>query len=417
MRATTRRERNRQLEQERCVYVVLDSSPWGVNAVLTNRKFGLLRQVVLIPTGTILGWLCFQVNAQGAPAYDFRYLGADSSVRDINEWGQSVGYSVDPLGGDPIATLWHGSNVTLLAGIGDFTQSEANAINSAGQIVGRTSNMDGLSIATLWIGGQPFHLTGTLNTFSTAYGISDSGKIVGTGFDSTNQQRAVVWYPNSNATFLPNSVPPSISFANAFAISDTGIVGNSNGQAALWEPPFSTINIVSPQIAPFFSFATDINSSGLIVGAVSGAVNNYYERDAASWFEGVENLLPTLGGIGSEAKSVNSHNEIVGVSISASLDSIATLWRGGEAVDLNDFLSATDAEAGWRLEEATAINDSGWIVGRVKNLLTGEQGGFVLSPASPVPEPHSILLALVGLSILALQRMRLRRVLTDKTFG
>jgi probable HAF family extracellular repeat protein len=73
--------------------------------------------------------------------------------------------------------------------------------------------------------------------------------------------------------------------------------------------------------------------------------------------------LGTLpGDISSEATGINSAGQVVGESTSSRLQSPrATLWQAsGVAVDLNTFLSAGSS---WVLETASAINDSGQIVG------------------------------------------------------
>jgi hypothetical protein len=57
--------------------------------------------------------------------------------------------------------------------------------------------------------------------------------------------------------------------------------------------------------------------------------------------------------------------------------------------DLNDLIPP---DSGWRLEEAWAINESGWIVGW-GNSGHGDRGLLL----KPVPEPSSLLALLCGL--------------------
>ena len=63
-------------------------------------------------------------------------------------------------------------------------------------------------------------------------------------------------------------------------------------------------------------------------------------------------------------------------------------------VDLNSFLDASMANAGWVLERAYDINDNGWIVGDARIGQSGENHAFLLAP---IPEPETYALMLAGL--------------------
>ncbi|WP_143104370.1 PEP-CTERM sorting domain-containing protein [Nitrosospira multiformis] len=84
----------------------------------------------------------------------------------------------------------------------------------------------------------------------------------------------------------------------------------------------------------------------------------------------------------------------------------ATLWSLASdraPVDLNIFLPVDMAEAGWTLTRATEINDSGLIIGDAYNSRLDLQHAFVLSP---VPEPETYALLLVGLGMICFLRYR-----------
>ena len=82
------------------------------------------------------------------PGYDRAY------ATDINERGDVVGSSW--LAGDPSierAVLWpNGGGAVNLGTLGGGS-SEALAINARGQIVGRSTDADGVTHAVMWIVG------------------------------------------------------------------------------------------------------------------------------------------------------------------------------------------------------------------------------------------------------------------------
>ena len=61
---------------------------------------------------------------------------------------------------------------------------------------------------------------------------------------------------------------------------------------------------------------------------------------------------------------------------------VASLYSGGAWSNLN--AAVINAPAGWTLEEATGINDNGWIVGYGINP-SGVQDAFLLTPVPRLP--------------------------------
>jgi probable HAF family extracellular repeat protein len=100
--------------------------------------------------------------------------------------------------------------------------------------------------------------------------------------------------------------------------------------------------------------------------------------------------LGTLSGGFSAALDINNRGQIVGDS-----NNRAFLYQDGSMYDLNSLI---DPSSGWVLESASAINDSGQIVGYGINSL-GQEHAFLLSQ---IPEPTMLLP--LGLVALALKR-------------
>jgi hypothetical protein len=77
--------------------------------------------------------------------------------------------------------------------------------------------------------------------------------------------------------------------------------------------------------------------------------------------------------------------------MSAASDSGVHAFLWNETFGFADLNTLIPPESGWRLEQADAINDAGHIVGH--GLFNGEVRGFLLTP---IPEPTSLVLGLIG---------------------
>jgi probable HAF family extracellular repeat protein len=139
------------------------------------------------------------------------------------------------------------------------------------------------------------------------------------------------------------------------------------------------------------SFAYSINNAGQVVGESwnLGRTNSH----AFLYSHGVMTDLGTLGGSITFALGINAAGQVVGQSLVCEDRFSAFLYSGGTMINLN---SSLPPDSGWHFDTATAINDSGQIVGQGTH--NGEYHAFLLNP---VPEPRSFLLvctAIAGLS-------------------
>jgi probable HAF family extracellular repeat protein len=354
---------------------------------------------------SLLRWLAVGVtlvyaNLVNAQTYSFTDLGSllgnGSAANAINDSGQVAGYS--PAG----ATLWNGTSAITYSTFGNYSNN-ANAINNLGVMVGEAYYAAaGDFHATVWNGTKVTDL-GTLGgSHSGAFAINDSGLIAGYSVNSSGIGRATLW----NGTTKIDLGSLSGGGSSAYAINNAGQVagfsGVANGyHATLWSGT-SIIDLGSGASGGTLSVANAINDVGQVAGYASTIGNS--SQHATLWNGTAAIDLGTLGGFLSTANAINNVGQVVGVSyITGNSAYHATLWNGDAVIDLNSFLSASIVNAGWELTQAYGINDSGWIVGRAYNNLTGQSHAFELAP---IPEPETYAMMLAGLGLLGLARRR-----------
>ena len=360
---------------------------------------------ILLALGLVSG-------AKADPAYSLRLLdtlgGSASYANGINDRGQVVGWSLTERDEFQRATLWSNGTTTDLGTLGGIN-SYAFGINSGGQIAGWSYTTNGRERATIWNGITPTELPPPFGGSSLAYGINDSGQVVGrTTISATSAYlRATIW----NGT-IPTDINPNGFVSSGLAINNLGqVVGLSyvsvTGDNSLQQRAYLWDNTTSFTLSTLHSIATSINDQGQIVGTSvipSGDQNIAQLQRATLWTSTTELVLGTLSGH-SAAFGINNSGQIVGQSFAVDGLPRATIWKGTTAVDLNSLLNDSDA-ASWYLFSATAINNTGSIVGNAANVFTGEQRAFVMS-VNPVPAPATIaLLALGVVGIVAARRMQ-----------
>lgn len=307
----------------------------------------------------------------------------------LNESGQIAGTS---YGASESAVLVQDG---AAINIGSPYQSYGSSINEQGQIAGSAflapfvgSRDIGLR-ATLWQNGSVVNL-GTLpgGGTSRATDINDVGQVVGTSMQ-WGSERAVIWH-QGQITDLGDLTPRAINNAGQVVGSMTAGFSNMT-HAVVWENGQLTDLGASPG-AINGSLANDINNVGQIVGVD-------HER-AVLWWQGTKVELGSLNGDSrSNALGINDLGQIVGYSqtfAGSSDGNRAVLWQNGTVLDLNTLASVQ--ASGWTLRSATQINDKGQIIGHG----VSPSGFYQSYLLSPVPEPQTFVMALMGLMALLL---------------
>ena len=325
--------------------------------------------------------------------------GIYSSALDINNRGTVVGYEIT-ADFSFRAYSYSDGVIRHLNQSSDDNFSQATAINDNGVIVGvasvQVSPNERNSHAVTFSNGTVTDLGALSNPFSNAFGINNSGTIVGSTSNFAGVSRAFS-YKNGVMTDLG-----TFGGIQATGINDSGtIIGSYAPTSGAAVRAFSLKNGVVTDLGTLggaFTFPKAINESGTVVGQASKP-----EADISHAFMNTNSAmidLGTLGGTQSSANAINSFGTIVGDSTLADGTSRGFLYPGGIMTDLNTFLPAN---SGWNLTGAFGINDAGSIVGT--GMFNNQSRSFLLTA---VPEPSVLWMAGIAVSVFGLRLKRKR---------
>jgi probable HAF family extracellular repeat protein len=313
--------------------------------------------------------------AQAAPVYqvtDLGTLGGPESIpTSLNRLGWVAGYS--NTGDDRYrAFLWLGGCMTSLGALRSDGDSFATGVNLAGQASGFASAPDGSTHAVLFSGGQVQDL-GALRPgwlSSTADAINRSGHVVGTALDGSTYQFRGFTYANGRIRMLPEGSRPR-------AINDRDQVTGAIGSLAFLSEGDAVTNLGT--LGGSWSEGLALNRAGQVTGWAATAGDS--TAQAFVWQSGAMTDLGTLGGWQSQGRGINRQGTVVGWSFRKVLSGKhAFRTVKGKMVDLNRLLDPASGAA-WELLEASAIDDTGRIVGF--GVHNGAYHGFLLSPVVP----------------------------------
>jgi len=262
--------------------------------------------------------------------------GFDSFPRDLSNGGIVIGTSMVSV--QPHAVVWQ-AGLPLDLGVLGGLNSEANAINESGQVVGswRLAGGGVDTHAFLYDAGTFTDLGGFGGNSTRAKGINRSGTIVGASSLAVGAyNHAFVW--------------------SGGQMTDIGAWAGTDRE----------------------SVANAINDAGTVVGVLEPGFGNgwlafVYENGQMRTIPGLPNAEQ------SNPLAINIHRQITGWTQFANSSQVATLFQGGVAYDLNTLIPSG---SGWQLLGASDINERGQIVG------LGTYGGtahaFLLTPQAIV---------------------------------
>jgi len=246
-----------------------------------------------------------------------------------NDSGIVVGTAATtPFGSDRLPVIWQNGAISQLPLPGGQSLGDANSVNASNVAVGSVdagSNQRGV----IYDGATATIITQTTangSFFLTAFGINDSGRIVGQGIDPQNAARNVgIVYDIGQGTAFEVGALPNANGALAFGVSNTGnVVGSSmqnqgSGLPFIWS---EANGMVAIPLAPDTSLgqAQGVNSLGWVVGTDGGAFAVPFLYDGTNTYR-LQDLIPANSGWDlstntfSSAQGISEDNIIVGTGV------------------------------------------------------------------------------------------------------
>jgi probable HAF family extracellular repeat protein len=327
--------------------------------------------------------------------------GGSSAALWISENGLIAGLSengeTDPLyPGLPElrAVLWQRGEITDLGTLpGGGYESEANAVNSSGQVVGAALNTvpdpNSMALGTFWLWGVPYGYQtrafiwergamqdlGTLpgGTDAQALLINERGQVIGYSYTTSTQTGAC--FPLATNSFLWEKGKGMVDLGGfggtCTAASDLNnhgqvvglstVAGDAFQRAFLWE--YGSIHDLGGSLGGNNTGAFVVNDKGQAVGFATLPGETTFH---ATLWKDVGSMID-LGTLGNDpcsyATGINADGQVVGASTSCD-DTSPTftdvLWEDGSMVDLNALIPPGSA---LHLGQAYTINDRGEIAG------------------------------------------------------
>lgn len=246
-----------------------------------------------------------------------------------NNTGLVVGTCASTLfGTSRLPTIWQGGVVSQLPLPAGETLGDANDVNASGVAVG-SINSGSLQRAAIYSPGNTTVITQTTaggSFFTTAFGINDSGRIVGTGIDPSNAARNVgMVYEIGSGSATEVGALPGANGALAFGVGNGGhVVGSSmmnqgSGLPFIWTQAGGMVAIPLP-IGTTQGSARAVNTSGRAVGTASSAFAIPFLYDGAATYR-LADLIPAGTGwdlstnTSSSALGISDTNVIVGTGV------------------------------------------------------------------------------------------------------
>jgi probable HAF family extracellular repeat protein len=195
---------------------------------------------------------------------------SDSQANAANASGVVVGGSFTPTGSGALGFVYANSQMSSIGTLGG-SYSFANAVNNSGQITGSSTTFSGTTAAFLYQNGTMINL-GTLGgNQSIGYAINAQGQVAGSSIlaGSTPSNFVEHAFLYSNGKMLDLGTLPGSPQSEALGINNSSqVVGDSAGRAFVWQNgTMYDLSTLLKTPSPFaLTYATAINNLGQIIG-------------------------------------------------------------------------------------------------------------------------------------------------------
>lgn len=352
-------------------YKACQLNPEREHCMSTMLKYGISILLAVL-------WLCASAVQSVAQTYTLTDLGTlsgntTSQALAFNNAGVAVGDSYDP------STI---SGVIFYSGRVIGIVGTPTAINRSGEIAGfYTPKGASVADAYLYSGGSLMNLN-SKSLFpggSEAFGINNSGEVVGTGYVSASNFHAFL-YSGGKMTDLG---PPGAFQATAYGINTAGeIVGTYALNSGVSGTFLYTNGMMTalPAAGSGVGYGAAINDNGEIAGFLFTS-SQYH---ATKFSKGAWSDLGVITGAPqNEATAINASGQIVGTSVFPSTykpfkagKHVPFISTATGLVDLNTLISSG---SDFTLTDAVGINESGQILCNATNA-SGNEHALLLSP-------------------------------------
>jgi hypothetical protein len=246
-----------------------------------------------------------------------------------NDTGVVVGTAANTLfGTDRLPVIWQNGAVSQLPLPVGETLGDANSVNASSVAVGSV-DAGTPQRGVIYSGGSATIITQTTASgcfFLTAFGINDSGRVVGQGIDPNNAARNVgIVYDIGQSMAFEVGALPGLNGALAFGVSNTGyVVGSSmlnqgSGTPFIWSDQGGMVAIPLATGTSEGS-ARAVNSAGWVVGTDSSAFAIPFLYDGTTTYR-LADIIPQNSGwdlsmnTSSSADGISDDDVIVGTGI------------------------------------------------------------------------------------------------------
>lgn len=299
--------------------------------------------------------------------------GEPTIATSLNNAGQVVGY-FQCANGTWGAFLWKEGHVSTF-GTSGTTHYFPHALNEAGNVIvghtGKYMDFDRIFVQRVHA-GKAASISASSGTCGRIYAINPSGDMAGYKLSDGNKKRRACVWQKGVVTELGTL---GGQYSDAYGINDSGsVVGQAEISLGV-SHAFEWRNGLMRDLGTLggdYSCAYGINNKVSIVGCAEtqnkGMRAFLYQKSKMT-------NLGTLGGSGSEARAINDAEQVVGTSMNSQSMFRATLWLNGEIRDLNRLIPP---HPGLVLTAARDINNRGQIL--CEGTLMGKQHVYLLTP-------------------------------------